>query len=624
MAETKIVSNRLDSTATFSLSANQFGDGTVGAPSITFAADTDTGFYRPGANQLYFTTNGVVRMGIDSAGNVYNPGVYYTENGTAAAPALTFNGDTNTGIYRQGADDIRMSAGGVGVVKWTASGQESFLQHFFADGTVSLPSITFGGDTDTGVYRVGANTMGFSTGGVERMELNTNGLVVPAAAGTIITGSVTSGTAGTPAFRPGGRNTGIYAAIADHVQISSDSSPVADFFFSNTDFYTGSGSNRIALSITDSGSSITLGSGFGFSVQNGLVTAPGVRFTSRQTGMYSPAQDVIAFTTDSVEVMELGTAATRQVRIVDGSSSVPALSFINDTDSGLMRVGSNQVAIVCGASQVAIFNSDTANANQLTMNSASGNQPVFGLSVANSASGAVPNADSRGVAISVNDGNAGDPYMLWAIGGPTRYWTLGIDNSNSDVMVFSTTAGGTAKPGTGDVLLVAPNCLQILDGSASVPGLTFINDPDTGIFRPSSNTLDVTLGGVGCTRFSTTQVIPYTDNGFGLGANGSRWTAVWAANGTIQTSHSSTKEVLGEIAGDAEIPQGIYFKRPGSERIHVGFLADNLPQEAFYEDGISVETASPIGVLCANVRRLDRENKELKQMVQDLIKKLDA
>ena len=38
------------------------------------------------------------------------------------------------------------------------------------------PALSFDGDTDTGIFRVGANTMGFSTAGVERVEISDSGL----------------------------------------------------------------------------------------------------------------------------------------------------------------------------------------------------------------------------------------------------------------------------------------------------------------------------------------------------------------------------------------------------------------------------------------------------------------
>jgi hypothetical protein len=46
------------------------GDGTAGAPGISFAADLDTGFFRPGNNLLGLSTGGVERVLVDASGNV--------------------------------------------------------------------------------------------------------------------------------------------------------------------------------------------------------------------------------------------------------------------------------------------------------------------------------------------------------------------------------------------------------------------------------------------------------------------------------------------------------------------------------------------------------------------------
>jgi len=43
-----------------------FGDGTVGTPGVGFSSDTDTGFYRPGSNQLAAATGGVLRWLLSS------------------------------------------------------------------------------------------------------------------------------------------------------------------------------------------------------------------------------------------------------------------------------------------------------------------------------------------------------------------------------------------------------------------------------------------------------------------------------------------------------------------------------------------------------------------------------
>jgi hypothetical protein len=46
------------------------GDGTAGAPGIAFASDTDTGFWRPGANTLAASTGGTERLRIDDSGRL--------------------------------------------------------------------------------------------------------------------------------------------------------------------------------------------------------------------------------------------------------------------------------------------------------------------------------------------------------------------------------------------------------------------------------------------------------------------------------------------------------------------------------------------------------------------------
>jgi len=46
--------------------------------------------------------------------------------------------------------------------------------------------------------------------------------------------------------------------------------------------------------------------------------------------------------------------------IPDGSTSVPGLRFSNDTDTGLVRLGDNQFAIVTSGSVCLVFNSDSS------------------------------------------------------------------------------------------------------------------------------------------------------------------------------------------------------------------------------------------------------------------------
>jgi hypothetical protein len=62
----------------------------------------------------------------------------------------------------------------------------------FADGTASAPGITFwaDGSNDTGIYRPGANILGFTTGGTERVRIDSSGRLL---VGSSIGGDVNYG-----------------------------------------------------------------------------------------------------------------------------------------------------------------------------------------------------------------------------------------------------------------------------------------------------------------------------------------------------------------------------------------------------------------------------------------------
>lgn len=84
-----------------------------------------------------------------------------------------------------------------------ASGEWSALAHngYFvkpiraADGTNALPSMTFGGDPDTGFYSVSSNVLGITTGGTQRVTVNSSGVNITSGGLNITSGNiaVTSG-----------------------------------------------------------------------------------------------------------------------------------------------------------------------------------------------------------------------------------------------------------------------------------------------------------------------------------------------------------------------------------------------------------------------------------------------
>jgi hypothetical protein len=95
----------------------QANDGSTTSPSYRFANDTNTGMYRVTTDQLGFTTGGALRgrfwsqgllMGSASTGNAQ----LGTGTGSASAPVYHFYNDTNTGMYLVSSDRLGFSTGG--------------------------------------------------------------------------------------------------------------------------------------------------------------------------------------------------------------------------------------------------------------------------------------------------------------------------------------------------------------------------------------------------------------------------------------------------------------------------------------------------------------------------------
>ena len=84
---------------------NKFGAvaGTAAAPSIYFAGDTDTGIYSPGANQLAISTNGTGRLFVNSSGRIGIGGA------TAAAPLQINSSSSNIYILLDDGTNGRLS-----------------------------------------------------------------------------------------------------------------------------------------------------------------------------------------------------------------------------------------------------------------------------------------------------------------------------------------------------------------------------------------------------------------------------------------------------------------------------------------------------------------------------------
>lgn len=101
--------------------------GSVGAPSYSFSADLDSGWYRIGANNIGISVNATKILDIATTGlsviGAVSPSTTVTNAvGTVLLPSYTFSGDLNSGMYWIGADNIGVGVAGAKVLDISATG----------------------------------------------------------------------------------------------------------------------------------------------------------------------------------------------------------------------------------------------------------------------------------------------------------------------------------------------------------------------------------------------------------------------------------------------------------------------------------------------------------------------
>lgn len=170
----------------------------IGTSAPTTALDLNGAFTQQGMAAPAVSLAGQGRIYFDSTSNTFkvsqNTGAYTdlvggggaassvaASAGTAAAPSVSFSGDPDSGIYSAAANSIGFSVNGGGIFTMSSAGLVSATTGggsvSTADGTAAAPTFSFAGDTDTGWFRAAADTLAASTGGTERVRIDSTGNV---------------------------------------------------------------------------------------------------------------------------------------------------------------------------------------------------------------------------------------------------------------------------------------------------------------------------------------------------------------------------------------------------------------------------------------------------------------
>jgi hypothetical protein len=201
--------------------------GSLSSCALKFVNDPNTGIISPGTDQIALVTGGASRLSVDSSGSVTIPGNLLVagsvtgsitfDNGSAAVPALRFTNDPDTGIYLAGTNELAISTGGTQRLTTTTTAVTSTLPVIHPLGAAATPSLTFTGDTNTGIYSPGADQVAISTNGTQRLTTDT------AAVTSTLPVVHPLGAAATPSLTfAGDLNTGIYSPGADQVAVATN------------------------------------------------------------------------------------------------------------------------------------------------------------------------------------------------------------------------------------------------------------------------------------------------------------------------------------------------------------------------------------------------------------------
>lgn len=150
-------------TVTLSASASQPANYALTYP-LALPASTSFVNVDVSGNMGTVTTTGSGSVVLATSPTVSNPivtGVLSTDDGSVSAPAYTFSGDTNTGLYRVAADTLAVTAGGTKALAVDSNGFAT------GNGSANAPSISFFNDNHSGLYSPGAGAVSITATSTE-------------------------------------------------------------------------------------------------------------------------------------------------------------------------------------------------------------------------------------------------------------------------------------------------------------------------------------------------------------------------------------------------------------------------------------------------------------------------
>lgn len=500
---TPYISALIAGTELLRLNAGQLhinADGSSGTPALIFGTAIDNvGFYR-GAGSLTFSASGVV-------GPTFSAGSLSLPNGSLATPAVQIGTTSNTGLYRSG-QYLKICSSNENFVGFKHPGTNPFIEIYkpiVSQYDRSTNYHGYGFDSGFGMsYDWNVNELIF---GNSNTTLGiTEYLVKPYVQTAAINGSSSS-----PAYSFAS-NSGV-GMYYDGTYLGFSFNGAETFFTSltNTIFKTkikaagsGSGLNLCDVSATDRITFALNGSETGSNAGSNLYIST---FADNGTSLFSGAIQL----TRSTGKMTL----TQQLLCADGSVGNPGISFSSDTDTGFYRSAGNTFSAVCGGTAVGTFTTSNLSVPGILVNDGSFGAPS--LSFSNDTNTGLYRVTTDCVAIvcggiesltlntsnvtpnkplALQDGTVFNPSLAFA-----SDTTTGLYRSAASTINFATSGISRLVLNTSSLTSTLP--ILTSSGSDSAPSFSFSADPDTGFYRSASDTIQAVCGAG--TAFTTTR-----------------------------------------------------------------------------------------------------------------------
>lgn len=415
--------------------------------------------------------------GLSASGNFSVGGQFRAADGSAASPSISLTNSLTSGIYRVSADRLGFSTAGVLRFDISSTALTSTLAYLAPNGSAASPSVSLTNSPTTGLYRVAADQLGVSTGGTLRFDVST----------TAITSTLShlgpSGSLSAPTYAfSASTNSGMFW---DGSNVIISNAGVNAFTFGSSNI---TSANR-------------------FLIPDGTQALPGLAFTSdTNTGLWRSGSDTVSIVANGASSLNIGTSfisADSAVRFKTGSASegsfsAPGYTFADNISGFWRTVSGNETYVGVSASGNDLFrvSNDTVLGNRVklvgtthltwdtddvgTIGRSNGNRPQVGFFTREVRVGYAGNAGS----LYLNGSPAAN--IVWETDGGGSIGAAGANRPDAIFALNGITAGTFFRGGA---------------GSAASPTFSTTADSDTGYYSSGTNEIGITTGGAALGNF---------------------------------------------------------------------------------------------------------------------------